>query len=303
MNATTTDHLDALGFAKLLKKTRFSEGLRLGKFLLPGTEGVATSIQYNRTGDDMLGNRHEYTFPLLAGDVQVSLQLYRNISEHYRLFCYTRVGNVQGMTFSINLTTAKESGSVIFLTQKIRFAEQYEGSPVLARALRRQKQVLFVHQLRSLGYEVTENNDLILGIYDPVRGKLVNTTPADFLNDFLVVSLLKGHYQGNKGYQLEVLPNVNELGRSAEASDDDLKRVPLKVVENKSKRAIPLGMRYLILKNDGFQCVTCGHGPAEGAKLHVDHKVPFSLGGLTVMSNLRTLCANCNLGRSNRFTV
>ena len=117
------------------------------------------------------------------------------------------------MTFSINLTTAKESGNVIFLTQKIRFAEQYDGSPELARALRRQKQVLFVRQLRSLGYEVTENNDLILGIYDPVRSKLVNTTLADFLNDFLVVSLLKGQYQGNKGYQLEVLPNVNDLSR------------------------------------------------------------------------------------------
>ena len=63
-----------------------------------------------------------------------------------------------------------------------------------------------------------------------------------------------------------------------------------------------LGLRYLILKNDGFQCVTCGNGPAEGAKLHVDHKVPFSLGGLTVMSNLRTLYANCNLGRGNHFT-
>ena len=162
--------------------------------------------------------------------------------------------------------------------------------------------MLFVHQLRSLGYEVTENNDLILSIYDPVHGKLVNTTLGDFPNDFLVVSLLKGHYQGNKGYQLEVIPNVNEFSRSAEASDDDLKRVPLKIVANKSKRAIPLGLRYLILKNDGFKCVACGNGPAEGAKLHVDHKVPFSHGGLTVMSNLRTLCANCNLGRSNRFT-
>ena len=122
-----------------------------------------------------------------------------------------------------------------------------------------------------------------------MRGKLVNTTPADFLNNFLVVSLLKDHYQGNKGYQLEVLPNVNELSRSAEASDEDLKRVPLKVVENKSKRATPLGPHYPILKNDGFQCVTCGNGPAEGAKLHVDHRVTFSLGGLTVRSNLRTL--------------
>ena len=76
-------------------------------------------------------------FPSSPATCKFSLQLYRNRLEHYRLFYYIRVGNVQGMTFSINRTTAKESGSVNFLTQKIHLSEQNKGSPVLAHALRR----------------------------------------------------------------------------------------------------------------------------------------------------------------------
>jgi hypothetical protein len=299
--AAPESNSDALGFAKLLKKTQLPDYLRIGKFLLPGTKGVADRIQYNQTDLDLLENKHEYSFPLLEGILQVSMQLYLNSADHYRLFCYTRMGNTQGMVFSLNLTTEKESGSVIYLTQKIRFAEQYQGSPLLAQAHRRQKQVVFCQQLRRMGYDVTENNDLLLGIYDPARKQLVNTTAQNLLNDFLVVSLLKGHYQGNKGYQLEILPSFRLFEESIAGLDDELTSLPPRIVENKSKRAIPLGMRYRILKADGFRCVACGNGPAEGAKLHIDHKVPFSLGGLTELSNLQTLCADCNLSKSNKF--
>jgi hypothetical protein len=294
-------YADALSFAQLLKKTKLPEYLQIGKFLLPGTKGVADRIQYNQAGLDLLENKHEYSFPLLEGVLQVSLQLYLNIADHYRLFCYTRMGNTQGMVFSLNLTTEKESGSVIYLTQKIRFAEQYPGSSLLAQVHRRQKQAVFCQQLRKLGFDVTENNDLLLGIYDPAQKQLVNTTAQDLLNDFLVVALLKGHYQGNKGYQLEILPSFKLSDDPLSGPDDEMTSLPPRVVENKSKRAIPLGMRYRILKADGFKCVACGNGPKEGAKLHIDHKVPFSLGGLTELSNLRTLCADCNLSKSNKF--
>ena len=300
-------HSDALGFAELLKKIKLPENLRIGRFLLPATKGVATKgvatkIQYNQAGIDLLENKHEYSFPLLEGVLQISLQLYQNSADHYRLFCYTRMGNTQGMVFSLNLTTEKESGSVIYLTQKIKFAEQYQGSPVLAQAHRRQKQVVFCQQLRRLGYDVTENNDLLLGIYDPARKQLVNINSQDLLNDILVISLLKGHYQGNKGYQLEILPSFQLFDEPVADQDKDLERLPQRIVENKSKRAIPLGMRYRILKADGFKCVACGNGPAGGAKLHIDHKVPFSLGGLTELRNLQTLCADCNLSKSNKFS-
>ena len=204
---------DALSFAQLLKKARLPEHLRIGKFLLPGTKGVTDRIQYNQVGLDLLENTHEYSFPLLEGVLQVSMQLYVNTADHYRLFCYTRMGSTQGMAFSLNLTTQKQSGSLIHLVQKIRFTEPHPGNPALAQDHRRQKQEVFCQQLRKLGYKVSEKNELSLGYYDPTRKSLIDTTAQDLLNDFLVISILKGHYQGNKGYQLEILPSFQQLGK------------------------------------------------------------------------------------------
>ncbi len=51
-------------------------------------------------------------------------------------------------------------------------------------------------------------------------------------------------------------------------------------------------------RNGGFRCLGCAgtfRRPAELRRLHGDHIVPFSRGGLTVWSNLQLLCANCNL--------
>ncbi|MDO9155065.1 MAG: HNH endonuclease [Paludibacter sp.] len=294
-------HKDAEIFARLLRETKLSDKITIGKFILQGKKGVKDTIQYNQAGLDILRNEHEYTFPILDGDLQVSLQLYENISNYYRLFCYTRINGKQGMTFSVNLTTEKESENVIYLTQRIKFAEQYEGSATLAQAHRRQKQIVFCDLLRKLGFDITDNSDLILGIFDPTKKSLVNTSVDKFLNDFIVVSILKGHFQGNKGYQLEILPTYNKLDYIFTGKDDEIENLPLKIVENKSKRNIPLGMRYKVLKKDDFKCVACGHNANDGAKLHIDHKTPFSLGGLTELNNLQTLCSDCNISKSNKY--
>lgn len=39
----------------------------------------------------------------------------------------------------------------------------------------------------------------------------------------------------------------------------------------------------------------------DGVKLHVDHIVPVSRGGKSVMGNLQTLCEDCNCGKGNRY--
>lgn len=300
---TTRDekHKDAEIFAKLLQGAKLPNKITIGKFVLQGEKGVNDNIQYNQTDLDLLGNEHQYTFPILDGDLQVSLQLYENISSYYRLFCYTRINGKQGMTFSLNLTTEKESANVIYLTQKIKFAEQYRGSTQLAQAHRRQNQIVFCDLLRKLDFDITDNNDLILGIFDPAKKQLANTSVDKFLNDFIVVSILKGHFQGNKGYQLEILPTYNKLDYIFTGKDDEIENLPLKVIKNKSKRNIPLGLRYKVFKKDSFKCVVCGHSAIDGAKLHIDHKLPFSLGGLTELNNLRTLCSDCNISKSNKY--
>lgn len=59
-------------------------------------------------------------------------------------------------------------------------------------------------------------------------------------------------------------------------------------------------IRYNVLKRDNYTCQICGATAKDGVKLHVDHIIPVSKGGKTVMSNLQTLCDRCNLGKGNK---
>ena len=74
------------------------------------------------------------------------------------------------------------------------------------------------------------------------------------------------------------------------------------IIKKRTNRIANLRQRFKIMKRDGFKCVLCGSSPATqiGCELHIDHIIPWSKGGETVEDNLRTLCSNCNLGRSNK---
>lgn len=76
---------------------------------------------------------------------------------------------------------------------------------------------------------------------------------------------------------------------------------PLQKKEHRTSRNINARMRFKVLKRDNFKCCACGASPAKdpSVELHVDHIIPWSKGGETVLDNLQTLCANCNLGKSN----
>lgn len=56
-------------------------------------------------------------------------------------------------------------------------------------------------------------------------------------------------------------------------------------------------IRYAVLKRDGFRCRACGACASDDMTLHVDHVTPVAAGGTSHPSNLRTLCADCNLGK------
>jgi hypothetical protein len=64
---------------------------------------------------------------------------------------------------------------------------------------------------------------------------------------------------------------------------------------------IPLRVRYRVLVSSCFKCVICGRAPASDPQctLHVDHIIPHSKGGKTIIENLRTLCEACNVGKGN----
>lgn len=67
------------------------------------------------------------------------------------------------------------------------------------------------------------------------------------------------------------------------------------------RRLMSDSLRYQVLARDNFRCQICGSTQADGVKLHVDHIFPVSKGGKTELSNLRTLCERCNMGKRDRI--
>lgn len=68
-----------------------------------------------------------------------------------------------------------------------------------------------------------------------------------------------------------------------------------------TSRDVGLRLRFKVMQRDHFACRMCGASPAKDPSvvLHVDHIVPWSLGGKTTIDNLQTLCSKCNLGKGN----
>lgn len=66
------------------------------------------------------------------------------------------------------------------------------------------------------------------------------------------------------------------------------------------RAAMTPGLRYDVMKRDGFKCVLCGRGVNGGVQLEVDHIIPIAKGGRTEMSNLQTLCRDCNRGKGTK---
>lgn len=95
-------------------------------------------------------------------------------------------------------------------------------------------------------------------------------------------------------------------GLSVENIKAETRSIPVNILlppnERKTKRGISLGLRYEVLKRDGFRCIRCGRSPATkvGVELQIDHIQPWGQGGETKNENLQTLCSECNLGKSNK---
>jgi len=63
------------------------------------------------------------------------------------------------------------------------------------------------------------------------------------------------------------------------------------------RKPISSKVRYEVLHRDNFRCRACGRGAEDEVKLQIDHIVPVDWGGKTELSNLQTLCEECNAGK------
>ena len=62
-------------------------------------------------------------------------------------------------------------------------------------------------------------------------------------------------------------------------------------------------LRDAILNRDHNTCRICGRKGGNGVLMEVDHIIPVSKGGLTVVDNLQTLCWEFNREKSNKVVA
>lgn len=70
-------------------------------------------------------------------------------------------------------------------------------------------------------------------------------------------------------------------------------------IQKIKRGSINVKLRFNVFKRDGYKCVICGRNAENGVILEIDHIKPFSKGGTSDISNLQTLCMDCNRGKSN----
>lgn len=66
------------------------------------------------------------------------------------------------------------------------------------------------------------------------------------------------------------------------------------------RKLMTKGLRKKIITRDNYTCQICGKYMPDEVGLHVDHIIPVSKGGKTVLSNLQVLCSKCNGNKSNK---
>ena len=90
---------------------------------------------------------------------------------------------------------------------------------------------------------------------------------------------------------------VRNLPENYENIDEWLRR-------NKRKN-ITENVRYEVFARANFRCEACGNSPKidNDCVLHVDHIIPFSLGGIDNITNYQCLCGSCNISKGNRYSI
>lgn len=118
--------------------------------------------------------------------------------------------------------------------------------------------------------------------------------------DFLINASLEVYYRSNGGRVNESRNGFRNYEELLELYKEWENGNKYEVTKRQERKIMNDDIRYNVLKRDNFTCQKCGITSKDGAKLEVDHIIPLSKGGKTVMSNLQTLCDRCNSGKSDK---
>lgn len=87
--------------------------------------------------------------------------------------------------------------------------------------------------------------------------------------------------------------NLSQMGYLIKIGKGVYKYDP-EYVNNRELEEFTAVQKEEIKQRDGYKCVVCGKGEADGVELHVDHIMPKEFGGQATLENGQTLCAKHN---------
>lgn len=125
----------------------------------------------------------------------ISIQLYNNNRDHYRIFVF----NNKGMLTSVNLTTGYTDGE-INLEIQLKLSTRD-----MTKETRQVYKELMISDIENEGVDIIKKDTVYFGRYDTVEDTFIDTTPNKFLEQLIKVAVIKGHYMKNKGYSLNIL--------------------------------------------------------------------------------------------------
>lgn len=103
-----------------------------------------------------------------------------------------------------------------------------------------------------------------------------------------------------------IYPEVRGYGKSWVYLDTDEKKKTWlsnykpPQVEKETRRSIPPGLRFDVLRRDNYTCQICGRSAPE-VVLELDHKIPWSVVRKHEFDNLRVSCRECNRRKSDKI--
>lgn len=165
----------------------------------------------------------------------------------------------------------------------------------------------YLNELKNLHSEITKEQAKALRVsytkYVEVEKLLFAERQLEPVLDSRVVCAAE--YRSPKGrnrYQKADIVPIDEVPVRYEALRRQIAHQHSEEMRRKRARSqMTDKLRYDILQRDGFRCQLCGRTAQDGVKLHVDHIIPVAKGGKTTWDNLRTLCEDCNRGKSDRL--
>lgn len=131
--------------------------------------------------------------------------------------------------------------------------------------------------------------------------KLGSRKPPKFKKDYYIWYSFKYTSPANRKYfENTIVLDENKLQDFAKYLNSLIKyRKSVKY----QRQLMTAQLRQSILKRDGYMCKICTVSTKDQSHLllEVDHVVPISKGGITLESNLQTLCWKCNRAKSNKI--